>query len=144
MTLKPIMADLNVSSVDEELASYFVGFNNILQELESSSEDFASEYLERKLEDYLSILFGIFSQLENGESTEQRNSMPTFLKRLYDLVYQKLQEMKDHLEREQSSLNRRSGYYVHAALLSPDVGLKSNKIDYRSSFYKVTLFQTNI
>ena len=52
----------------EELQSYFIGFDDILQQLDSCADNLATEYLESKLEDYVTILFGMIYQLEIGES----------------------------------------------------------------------------
>ena len=40
----------------------FTGFNDLLQQLESCADNLVTEYLERKLEDCVSILFGMICQ----------------------------------------------------------------------------------
>ena len=52
------MAGVESSAIDDELESYFTGFNDLLQQLESCADNLVTEYLERKLEDCVSILFG--------------------------------------------------------------------------------------
>ena len=69
------MAGVESSAIDDELESYFIGFNDLLQRLESCADSLVTEYLERKLEDYVSILFGMICQLEIGKSTEHRNDV---------------------------------------------------------------------
>ena len=66
----------------EELQSYFIGFDDILQQLDSCTDNLATEYLERKLEDYVTILFGVIYQLEIGESAELRSELFALLKML--------------------------------------------------------------
>ena len=104
----------NMACVDaaEELQSYFIGFDDILQQLDSCADNLATEYLERKLEDYVTILFGMICQLEIGESAEHRNDLLALLKMLYELAYGKLEEIFSQINMEQVSLEQRSGYYV--------------------------------
>ena len=83
------MADVDAA---EELQSYFIGFDDILHQLNSCTDNLATEYLERKLEDYVTILFGMICQLEIGESAEHRNDLLALLKVLYELAYGKLEE----------------------------------------------------
>ena len=45
------MAGIESSAIDDELESYFTGFNDLLQQLESCADNLVTEYLERKLED---------------------------------------------------------------------------------------------
>ena len=76
------MADVQISTNEsqEDLVSFFTGFNDILEQLDSDADNFVTEYLERKLEDYVTILLGMIFKLEIGESTEHRNNllMPTW------------------------------------------------------------------
>ena len=51
----------------EELQSYFIGFDDILHHVDVCADNLATEYLERKPEDYVTILFGMIYQLEIGE-----------------------------------------------------------------------------
>ena len=46
-----------------------MGFNDLLEQLDSDADNFVTEYLERKLEDYVTILLGIIFKLEIDEST---------------------------------------------------------------------------
>ena len=101
--------------IDKELESYFIGFNDLLQQLESCADNLVTEYLERterKLEDYVSILFGMICQSEIGESTEHRNDVLEPLKVLYELSYEKLEEISQKIIMEQASIDQGSGYYV--------------------------------
>ena len=103
------MADVAAA---EELQSYFIGFDDILQQLDSCADNLATEYLERKLEDYVTILFGMICQLEIGESADPRNDLLALLKMLFELAYGKLDEIFSQMNMEQVSLEQRSGYYV--------------------------------
>ena len=71
-----------------------------------------TEYLERKLEDYVTILLGMIFKLEIGESTEHRNNLLMLLRMLYDLSYGKLKDISNEIEKQQSSVGQRSGYNV--------------------------------
>ena len=106
------MAGVESSAIDDELESYFTGFNDLLQQLESCADNLVTEYLERKLEDCVSILFGMICQLEIGESTEHRNDVLEPLKVLYELSYEKLEEISQKIIMEQASIDQGSGYYV--------------------------------
>ena len=54
-----------------------------------------TEYLERKLEDYVTVLLGMIFKLEIGESTEDRNNLLMLLRMLYDLSYGKLKDISN-------------------------------------------------
>ena len=73
------MADVQISSNEsqEDLVGFFTGFNDLLEQLDSDADNFGTEYLERKLEDYVTILLGMIFKLESGESSEHRNNEPT-------------------------------------------------------------------
>ena len=71
-----------------------------------------TEYLERKLEDYVAILLGMIFKLEIGESTEHRNNLLMLLRMLYDLSYGKLKDISNEIEKQQPSVGQRSGYNV--------------------------------
>ena len=71
-----------------------------------------TEYLERKLEDYVTILLGMIFKLEIGESTEHRNNLLMLLRMLYDLSYGKLKDISNEIEKQQPSVGQRSGYNV--------------------------------
>ena len=103
------MADVDAA---EERQSYFIGFDDILQQLNFCTDNLPTEYLERKLEDYFTILFGMICQLEIGESAEHRNDLLALLKVLYELAYGKLEEIFSQINMEQVSLEQRSGYFV--------------------------------
>ena len=66
------MADVQISTNEsqEDLVSFLTGFNDLLEQLDSDADNFVTEYLERKLEDYVTILHGMIFKLEIGESTE--------------------------------------------------------------------------
>jgi len=66
------MADVHISTNEgqEDLVSFFTGFNDLLEQLDSDADNFVTEYLERKLEDYVTILLGMIFKLEIGEGTE--------------------------------------------------------------------------
>ena len=66
------MADVQISSNEsqEDLVGFFTGFNDLLEQLDSDADNFVTEYLERKLEDYVTILLGMIFKLESGESSE--------------------------------------------------------------------------
>ena len=55
------MADVQISSNEsqEDLVGFFTGFNDLLEQLDSDADNFVTEYLERKLEDYVTILLGM-------------------------------------------------------------------------------------
>ena len=54
----------NMATIEEELRNFFIGFNEILKQLESCDVNPATEYSERKLENYVTILFGMNCQIE--------------------------------------------------------------------------------
>ena len=60
------MADVQVSTNEsqEDLVSFFTRFNDLLQQVDSDADNFVTEYLERKLEDYVTILLGMIFKLE--------------------------------------------------------------------------------
>ena len=108
------MADVQFSTNEsqEDLVSFFTGFNDLLEQLDSDADNFVPEYLERKLEVYVTILFGMIFKLEIGESTEHRNNLLMLLRMLYDLSYGKLKDISNEIEKEQPSVGQRSGYNV--------------------------------
>ena len=55
--------------------SFFTGFNDLLEQLDSDADNFVTEYLDRKLEDYVTILLGMIFKLETDESKEHRNNV---------------------------------------------------------------------
>lgn len=81
------MAD--VDAIEEELHSYvhsfffLTGFDDILQQVDSCSDNLATEYLERKLEDYVTILFGIICQLEIGEGIQSSETTFAYFRKGY-------------------------------------------------------------
>ena len=62
------MADVQISTNEsqDDLVSFFTGFNDLLEQLDSDADNFVTEYLERKLEDYVTILLGMIFKLEIG------------------------------------------------------------------------------
>ncbi len=95
----------------DDLESFFGGFNDILLQLESSTDNLLIEYLERKLEDHISILQGMIFQLEDEESTEPQNDVVTLLKTLYDFSFEKWEEASQQIETELLSLGNGSELY---------------------------------
>ena len=95
----------------EDLEGFFLGFNDILLQLESSTDNLLIEYLERKLEDYITILVGIIFQLEDEESTEPRKEILTLLKTFYDFSFEKWQAASRQIEPELLSLGKGSELY---------------------------------
>ena len=73
----------NMATIEEELRNFFIGFNEILKQLESSDVNPATEYSERKLENYVTI--------ESDERSEHRSNLLTLLRALYELSYGKLE-----------------------------------------------------
>ena len=75
-------ADVQISTNEgqEDLVSFFSGFNDLLEQLDSDADNFVTEYLERKLEDYVTILLGMIFKLEIGESAEHRNNLLMLLR----------------------------------------------------------------
>ena len=108
------MADVQISTnkSQEDLVSFFTGFNDLLEQLDSDADNLVTEYLERKLEDYVTILLGMIFKLEIGESTEHRNNLLMLLRMLYDLSYGKLKDISNEIEKQQPSVGQRSGYNV--------------------------------
>ena len=101
------MADVQISTNEsqEDLVSFFTGFNDLLEQLDSDADNFVTEYLERKLED--TILLGMIFKLEIGESTEHRNNLLMLLRMLYDLSYGKLKDISNEIEKQQPSIGQR-------------------------------------
>ena len=99
------MADVQIST--NESQEDLLSFNDLLEQLDSNADDFVTEYLERKLEDFVTILLGIFFKLEIGESTEHRNNLLMLLTLLYDLWYGKLKDISDEIEKQQPSVSQR-------------------------------------
>ena len=61
------MADVQISTNEsQDLVSFFTGFNDLLEQLDSDADNFVTEYLETKLEDYVTILLGMIFKLEIG------------------------------------------------------------------------------
>lgn len=107
------MADVQISTNEsQDLVSFFTGFNDLLEQLDSDADNFVTEYLERKLEDYVTILLGMIFKLEIGESTEHRSNLLMLLRMLYDLSYGKLKDISNEIEKQQPSVGQRSGYNV--------------------------------
>ena len=46
-----------MATIEEELRNFFIGFNEILKQLESCDVNPATEYSERKLENYVTYSF---------------------------------------------------------------------------------------
>lgn len=70
-----------------------------------------TEHLERKLEDYVTILLGMIFKLEIGKSTEYRNNRLMLL-RMYDSSFGKLKNISSEIEKQQPSVGQRFGYDV--------------------------------
>ena len=96
-----------MATIEEELRNFFIGFNEILKQLESCDVNPAAEYSERKLENYVTILF---CQIESGERSEHRSNLLTLLTALYELSYGKLEILSSQIQ-EQSCLQQKSSYY---------------------------------
>ena len=94
----------NMATIEEELRNFFIGFtcNEILKQLESCDVNPATEYSERKLENYVTI--------ESGERSEHRSNLLTLLRALYELSYGKLEILSSQIQ-EQSCLQQKSSYY---------------------------------
>ena len=99
-----------MATIEEELRNFFIGFNEILKQLESCDVNPATEYSERKLENYVTILFGMICQIESGERSEHRSNLLTLLTALYELSYGKLEILSSQIK-EQSCLQQKSSYY---------------------------------
>ena len=54
------MADVQIST--NESQEDLVSFNDLLEQLDSDADNFVTEYLERKLEDYVTILLVLHNQ----------------------------------------------------------------------------------
>ena len=54
------MADVRIST--NESQEDLLSFNDLLEQLDSDADDFVTEYLERKLEDYVTILLVLHNQ----------------------------------------------------------------------------------
>ena len=61
------MADVQISTNEgqEDLVSFFTGSNDLLEQLDSDADNFVTEYLERKLEDYVTI-FSAWNDFQAG------------------------------------------------------------------------------
>ena len=92
----------------EDLENFFLGFNDILLQLESCTDNLLIEYLERKLNDYVTIFLGVIFQLEDGERTKSRNEILTLLKTLYDFSFDKWQAVSQQIETELLSFGKGS------------------------------------
>ena len=88
------MADVDaIESIEEELHSFFffffffTGFDDILQQVDSCSAVLTTlrlnTDLERKLEDYVTILFGIICQLEIGEDIQSNETTFAYFRKGY-------------------------------------------------------------
>ena len=97
------MADVQISTNESQEDP--LSFNHLLEQLDSDADDFVTEYLERKLENVVTIL-------EIGESTEHRNNLLMLLRLLYDLWYGKLKDISNEIEKQQPSVSQRSGNNV--------------------------------
>ena len=66
------LADVQISTSEgqEDLVRFLTGFNDLLEQLDSDADNFVTEYLERKLEDYVTILLGMIFKLEIGQGSE--------------------------------------------------------------------------
>ena len=67
------MADVKISTNKSQ--EDLVSFNDLLEQLDSDADNFGTECLETKLDDYVTILLGMIFKLEIGESTEHRNNL---------------------------------------------------------------------
>ena len=54
------MADVQIST--NESQEDLLSFNDLLEQLDSDADNFVTEYLERKLEDYVTILLVLHNQ----------------------------------------------------------------------------------
>ena len=54
------MADVQIST--NESQEDLLSFNDLLEQLNSDADDFVTEYLKRKLEDYVTILLVLHNQ----------------------------------------------------------------------------------
>ena len=94
-----------------DLENFFRDFDKLLRQLESSSDHLFLEYLERKLEDYLSILFGMVCQLEDGNNGIESEVL-RLLKDLYDYSYGKWEFIAQTIAQRQVKINQGSEYHL--------------------------------
>lgn len=86
----------------DELEKYFRDFNDLLKQLNNVTDNMLTEYMERKLEYFIVVLFGMISSYENNENTLETNDVLVLLKQLYEFAYSKWNEVKEKIAAEQS------------------------------------------
>ena len=83
----------------EELRLFLHDFDKLLNKIDSSSDNLHLEYLERKLENYLTVLLGLICQMEGP--TEDESDVHKLLKQLFDHSYGKWENIfQKTLEKE--------------------------------------------
>lgn len=102
-----------------EIGNFFVDLNNILERIQSCSDNVAIEYLERKLEDYCRIIFAMICHLENGnyehEGEQQESDNLLLLRLLFDNCFEKLQGIRTQISEQHSEFLSRSSYQLPVA-----------------------------
>ena len=105
--------NMAAGSREGELETFFRNFNELLNQVTSSTDHLLLEYLERKLENYMSILFGMICQLEGGKSNDNEPStenklMLQLLEELFTLSYGKWEVILQTISEQEVD---QSGYY---------------------------------
>ena len=81
----------------DELKKYFRDFNDLLKHLNTVADNMLTEYMERKLEYFIVVLFGMLSSYENNENNLKTNDVVVLLKQLDDFAYSKWNEVKEKI-----------------------------------------------
>ena len=105
--------NMAAGSREGELETFFRNFNELLNQVTSSTDHLLLEYLERKLENYMSILLGMICQLEGGKSNDNEPStenklMLQLLEELFTLSYGKWEVILQTISEQEVD---QSGYY---------------------------------
>ncbi len=95
----------------EELVKYFTDFNALINQIDSVSDNLLTEYLERKLEYSIVVLFGIICSSQNGENDQNTSDVTLMLKDLYNFAYRKWEAVTERITSDQSMLQS-SQYFL--------------------------------
>ncbi len=100
----------------EELVKYFTDFNALINQIDSVSDNLLTEYLERKLEYSIVVLFGIICSSQNGENDQNTSDVTLMLKDLYNFAYRKWEAVTERITSDQSMLQVPSTFFLSKEL----------------------------
>jgi hypothetical protein len=95
----------------EELEKYFRDFSDLIHQLDTVTDNLLSEYLERKLEYFIVVLFGMVCFCQNGENDQPPSDVVVMLKNLYEFAYRRWEEVSERITLNQSMLQS-SHYFL--------------------------------